>query len=88
VVSVSVCLCVRVCLSAIVSLELTSDLHQIFCTCYLWPWIGPSLALLHLCTSGIMDDVIFVHRPRLLDVAAQLKLSAHAALGVAINCAQ
>jgi len=41
-----------------------------------------------LCTSGFMDDVIFVHKPRLLNVAAQLKRSAHAALGLAINCAQ
>jgi len=37
-------------------------------------------------TSGFMDDVIFAHKPMLLDVAAQLKRSAHAAL--AINCAQ
>ena len=41
-----------------------------------------------LCTSGFMDDVIFAPKPRLLDVAAQLKRSAHAALGLAINCAQ
>jgi len=41
-----------------------------------------------LCTSGFMDDVIFAHKPRLLDVAAQLKLSAHAPLGSAINYAQ
>ena len=41
-----------------------------------------------LCTSGFTDDVIFVHKPRLLDVAAQLKRSAHAALGLAMNCAQ
>jgi len=41
-----------------------------------------------LCTSGFMDDVIFAQNPRLLDVAAQLKRSAHAALGLAINCAQ
>jgi len=41
-----------------------------------------------LCTSGFMDDVIFAHKPRLLDVAAQLKRSAHAALGLAINFAQ
>jgi len=34
-----------------------------------------------LCTSGFMDDVM------LLNVAAQLKRSAHAALGLAINCA-
>jgi len=41
-----------------------------------------------LCTSGFMDDVIFAHKPMLLDVAAQLKLNAHALLGLAINCAQ
>jgi len=35
-----------------------------------------------------MDDVIFAHVTRLLDVAAQLKRNAHAALGLAINCAQ
>ena len=31
---------------------------------------------------------LFAHKPRLLDVAAQLKRSAHKALGLAINCAQ
>jgi len=41
-----------------------------------------------LCISGFMDDVIFAHMPRLLDVAAQLKRSAHAALGLAVKCAQ
>jgi len=40
-----------------------------------------------LCTSGFMDDVMFAHNPMLLNVAAQLKRSAHAALGLAINCA-
>ena len=34
-----------------------------------------------------MDDVIFAHK-LMLDVAAQLKRSAHAALGLAIKCAQ
>ena len=34
-----------------------------------------------------IDNVIFAHKPRLLDVAAQLKRSAHAALVLAINCA-
>ena len=38
--------------------------------------------------SSFMDDVIFAHKPRLLDAAAQLKRSAHAALGLAIYCAQ
>jgi len=32
-----------------------------------------------------MDDVILAHKPRVLDVAAQLKHSARAALGLAIN---
>ena len=38
-------------------------------------------------TSGFMDDVILAQKPRLLDVAAQLKRSAQAALSVSINCA-
>jgi len=41
-----------------------------------------------LCTSGYVDDVIFARKPRLLDVAVQLKRSAHAALGLAVNRAQ
>ena len=41
-----------------------------------------------LCISGFMDDVIFAHKLWLLDVAVQLKRSAHAALGLAIKCAQ
>ena len=49
---------------------------------------GLSLATIRLCTSGFMDDVIFARKPRLLDVAARLKRSAHAALGLAMNCAQ
>jgi len=64
----------------------TSDLHQMFCACYLWPWLGPPLAA--LCASAFIGDVIFAHKPRLLDVAAQLKRRAHAALGLFINCAQ
>ena len=39
-------------------------------------------------TSGFADDVIFVQKPRLLEVAAQLNPTAHAALGLAIKCAQ
>jgi len=35
-----------------------------------------------------MDDVIFDHKIRLLDFVAQLKRSVHAALGLALNCAQ
>jgi len=41
-----------------------------------------------LCTSVFMDDIIFAHKPRLLDVATQPKRSARAALGLAIICVQ
>jgi len=40
------CVCVSVCLSLCLWSYLqnyTSDLHQIFCACYLWPWLGPPL---------------------------------------------
>ena len=62
-----------------------SDLHQSF----MHVTYGRGSVLLWrrddtLCTSGFM----FAHKPRLLDVATQLKRSAHAALGLAINCAQ
>ena len=86
-VSVSVCVC-----SSVRDLSVrnyTSDLHRIFAhiTC------GRGSVLLWrrsdtLRTSGFMDDVIFAQKPRLLDVAAQLKRSAHAALGLVTNCAQ
>jgi len=35
-----------------------------------------------------IPDLIFAHKPKLLNVAAQLKRSAHAALGLAINYTQ
>ena len=67
----------------------TPDLHRCFCACY----FGRGSVLLGwrsdmLCTSGFMDDAIYADKPRLLHVAAQLKRSVHAALGLAINCAQ
>ena len=78
---VCVCVCARSCLW-----NYTSHLHQIF----VHVTYGRGSVLLWrrsdtLYTSGFMDDVIFAHKPRLLDVAAQLKRSAHAALGLAIN---
>jgi len=39
-------------------------------------------------SDGFMDDVTFSQKARLLDVAAKLKSSTHAALGLAITCAQ
>ena len=88
VMSVSVCLYVFVSPRSYTR-NYTSDLHQIF----VHVTYGRSSVLLWrrsdmLCTSGFMDDVVFAHKPKLLDVAAQLKRSAHAALGLAINCAQ
>jgi len=87
--SVSVCLFVCVFVRDRIFGNYTSDLHQLF----VYVTCGPGFVLLWrrrdaLCTSGFMDDVVFANKPRLLDVAAQLKRSAHATLGLAINCAQ
>ena len=78
-----------VCLSAIISSELHVQSLPILCifplyifSVLLWRRSGM------LRTSGVMGDVIFAPGPRLLDVAAQLMRSVHAALGLAINCAQ
>jgi len=86
--SVSVCVCVSFCLRSYLR-NYTSNLHQFFVqvTC------GRASVLLWrrsdtLCTSGFTDDVIFAHKSRLLDVAARLKRSAQAALGLAISCVQ
>jgi len=78
-----------VCLSAIISSELHVQSLAILC---IFPLYIFSVLLwrrsVMLRTSGVMGDVIFAPEPRLLDVAAQLMRSVHAALGVAINCAQ
>jgi len=86
-VYLSVCLCV--CLSTIIS----STLHVRSSPIFVHVTYGRGSVLFWrridtLCTSGFIDDVIFAHKPRLLDVAAQLKRSAHTASGLAINCAQ
>ena len=67
--SVSVCvfICPRSCLR-----DHTSDLYRIFCACYFCDrgsvllWRRREM----FCSSGFMDDVIFAHKPTLLDVAA------------------
>ena len=76
--SVSVCLSVCVCPRSYLR-NYTSDLYQFFAhvtygrgSVLLW-WRSDML-----CTSGFTDDVIFDHKPMLLDIAAQLKRSAHA----------
>ena len=82
-VCLSVCLCV--CLRSYLR-NYTSDLHQFLCM--LPTAVARSFSGVVISTSGFMADVIFAHKPRLLDVVAQLKRSAHAALGLAISCAQ
>jgi len=83
-----VCVCVFVCPRSYLR-NYTSDLHQIFVHV---TYGRGSIFLLRrshtLCTSGFVDDFIFARKPRLLDVAAQLKRNAHATLGLAISCAQ
>ena len=78
--SLSLSLSLYVCLSAIISSELRVRSSPIF----VHVTYGRGSVLLWRRS----DDVIFAHKPRLLDVAAQLKRSAHAVLGLAINCAQ
>jgi len=81
VMSVSVCLCVCLCVCVFVCprsylQNYTSNLQQFFVlvTC------GHGLALLWqrsdmLRISGFMDDIIFAHKLRLVDVAARLRQS-------------
>jgi len=87
-VSVCACVCVFVCPRSYLR-NCTSDVHQIF---YVVTYGRGSVLLWRrsdmLCTSGFMDDVIVAHKPMLLDVAVQLKRSAHASPGLAISCAQ
>jgi len=84
----SVSVCVSVCLRSCLR-NYTSDLRDFF----VHVTYGRGSVLLWrrsdmLYTSGFTDYVTFAHKPRLLDVAAQPKNRAHAALGLAINCAQ
>jgi len=95
VMSVSVCLsvCMCVCLSVRDHIFGTTCTRPIFTNFFVRVTYGRCPVLLWrrsdtLCTSGFMYDVIFAHKPKLLDVAAQLKRSAHAALGLAIKYAQ
>jgi len=84
--SVCLCVCVFVCPRSYLR-NYTFDVYHLYLVTYgrgsvlLWRYSDT------LCASGYTDDVIFAHKPRLLDVAAQLNRHAHAALGLAINCA-
>ena len=59
-VCVSVCLsvCLSVCPLACVK-KRRVKLHEIFCSCYPRPWIGPPAVITTQCTSGFVYDVMF-----------------------------
>jgi len=61
-----------------------------FCECYQLLLARPTSGgvVIRYVLSVFIDDVICAQKPRLLDVVDQLKHSAQAALGLAINCAQ
>ena len=83
-VRVCVCVCVCVCLSVI-----SSELHVRSSPIFAHVTYGRASVLLWrlsgtLRISGLVDDVIFTHKLRLLDVAARLRQrGSHAALSLA-----
>jgi len=64
-VCMSVCLsvCMPVCLFARISHKRhTSNLHEIFCTCYPWPWLGSCLTTMqYVMYFRFVNDVMFSH---------------------------
>jgi len=68
--SVSVRLCLCVCLSTIISSELHARSSPNF---FVRVTNGRGSVLLWRRISDFMDDVIFAHKPRLFDVAARLR---------------
>jgi len=83
--------CVSVCLS--VHGHIFGKIRPIFTKIFLHVTYGRGSVRIGqrsdmLCISGFMDDVTFARKPRLLDVAAQTKRSAHATSGLAIIYAQ
>ena len=72
-VCLSVCLCVSVCV--FVHDHIFGTTHPIFTKILVHVTYDRGSVLVKrrsdtLCTSGFIDDVIFAHKPRLLDVAA------------------
>jgi len=44
------------------SLKITFKLHEIFRTCYLWPWLDfPNGDAIHYVLSSFVDDAVFSH---------------------------
>jgi len=87
-IMMSVSVCVSVCLSAIISSELhVQSCNQFFVhdnygrgSVLVW-WCSDVL-----CISGSMDDVIFAHKLKLLNIAAWLRQrGSHTALGLVVG---
>jgi len=78
--SVSLCVCVCVCLSANISLEILVQSLPIYCTCYLWLWLSPPLATLRY-IMYFQFSISLVHKPRQLNMAAQLMLAQRTCCG-------
>ena len=81
VMSVSVCVCLSV------QYPIIGTTSPIFSHFFLHVF---PMAVARFSSGGVVicTSVMFAHKLSLLDVAAQLKRSAHAALGLVINCAQ
>ena len=84
----SVSVCLSLCLSVCVFVRdhIFGTTRTIFTSFFVHVIYGRGSVFLF--TSGFVDDVVFARKLRLLDVAARLKRSAHAALGSAINRSQ
>jgi len=77
VMSVSACVCICVCVCPSVRDHIFGTSRPIFTKIFMHVTYGRGSVHLWwrsdmLCTSGSMNDVIFAHKPRLLDAAAQL----------------
>ena len=88
VMIVSVCLCVSVCLS--VRKHISGNTRPIFTKFTARVTHGRGSVLFWrrcdtLCTSGLMNDVIFPHKPKQLNVAAQL-MEAQPTRGLRLDC--
>ena len=90
----SACVCVRVCVFVCPRsylLNYTSNLHQI--SVHVIPTAAArsssgGVVICYVLPVLWLTSYLLISQPRLLDVAAPLKGSAHAALDLAINCAQ
>ena len=91
--SVSVCLCVCVCVCVCLPAIISAELHvrsspDFLCMLPMAVARSSSGGVVIRYVFPVLWTTSFAHKPRLLDVAAQLKRTARATLGLAIICAQ